>query len=89
MMVLVKFEKGAVGFPHQHFNTQSTYCMGGQFEFTIGDEKKVINAGDGVYIPPCVIHVTLCLQEGILLDVFNPVREDFLYGEGASYIGKK
>ena len=88
MMVLVKFEKGAVGSPHQHFQTQTTYCTNGKFEFTVGDEKQVINMGDGIYIPPNVIHGAVCLEEGVLIDVFSPVREDFLDGSGVSYFGK-
>ena len=88
MMVLVKFEKGAIGSPHQHFQTQTTYCANGIFEFTVGDEKQVINMGDGIYIPPNAIHGAVCLEEGILIDVFSPVREDFLDGSGVSYFGK-
>ena len=89
MMVKVKFEKGAEGSPHQHFHTQATYCVEGKFEFTIGDQKKTVNAGDGVYIPPNLMHGALCIDEGILIDVFSPVREDFLDGSGVSYFGKK
>lgn len=89
MMVKVKFEKGAEGSPHQHFHTQTTYCAQGKFEFTIADEKKIVNAGDGVYIEPNLMHGALCLEEGILIDVFSPVREDFLDGSGVSYFGKK
>jgi len=89
MMVKVRFEKGAEGSPHQHFHTQATYCAEGKFEFTIGDKKQVVNAGDGVYIPPNLIHGAICLEEGILIDVFSPVREDFLDGRGVSYFGNK
>ena len=88
MMVLVKFEKGSIGSPHQHFQTQTTYCANGIFEFTVGDEKQVINMGDGIYIPPNAIHGAVCLEEGVLIDVFSPVREDFLDGSGVSYFGK-
>lgn len=89
MMVKVKFEKGAEGSPHQHFHTQTTYCAEGKFEFSIGDKKKIVNAGDGVYIEPNLVHGALCLEEGILIDVFSPVREDFLDGSGVSYFGNK
>lgn len=88
MMVLVKFEKGAVGSPHSHFHTQTTYCAAGKFEFEIDGEKKVVNMGDGVYIEPNLEHSAVCLEEGILIDTFSPVREDFLDGSGVSYFGK-
>ena len=89
MMVLVKFEKGALGLPHQHFHTQATYVAEGSFEFTIDGEKKVVTAEDGVYIKPNLLHSAICLEPGMLVDVFSPVREDFLDGTGVSYFGKK
>lgn len=89
MMVNVKFEKGAVGSPHQHFQAQTTYVASGKFEFTVGDEKQIVKEGDGLYIPPNIMHGAVCLEAGILLDVFSPVREDFLDGSGVSYFGKK
>lgn len=88
MMVKVKFEKGAVGSAHHHFHTQATYCAGGKFEFSIGDKVQIIKAGDGVYIAPELVHGAVCLEEGILIDVFSPVREDFLNGSKLSYFSK-
>lgn len=78
MMVKVKFEKGAVGAEHKHPHVQTTYCERGKFEFTIDGEKVVVEPGDGLYIAPNSQHGTLCLEPGILIDVFNPTREDFL-----------
>lgn len=78
MMVKVKFIKGAVGSPHQHIHSQVTHINSGKFEFTVDGEKIVVSAGDGLYIPPNVVHGAVCLEEGILIDVFSPVREDFL-----------
>lgn len=88
MMVRVQFDKGAIGSPHQHFHTQTTYCAAGTFEFMIDGEKKIIKAGDGVYIEPNLLHSALCLEAGVLIDVFSPVREDFLDGSAVSYFGK-
>lgn len=89
MMVLVKFEKGAVGSPHLHFHTQATYCAAGKFEFEIDGVKQVVQAGDGVYIQPNLLHSAICLESGMLVDTFSPVREDFLDGTGLSYFGDK
>ena len=89
MMVKVNFEDGAIGTPHQHFHTQATYCVSGKFEFTIDGEKKIVAAGDGVYIAPNLIHGAVCLEAGMLIDVFSPVREDFLRGDAVSYFGDK
>ena len=78
MMVKVKFEKGAVGGEHTHFHTQTTYCVSGKFEFTMDGKKVVEEEGDGLYMPPNMLHGTVCLEAGILIDVFSPVRKDFL-----------
>ncbi|MFL5811440.1 MAG: cupin domain-containing protein [Flavisolibacter sp.] len=78
MMVKVKFEKNAVGTPHEHMHTQVSYVESGEFEMTIGGKKKIVKQGDGFYVPPHVVHGCLCLQPGILIDVFSPLREDFL-----------
>ncbi len=78
MVVKVKFEQGAIGTLHQHLHTQATYVESGSFEVTIDNEIKIINAGDGFYIPPNAMHGVVCLQAGVLIDSFSPVREDFL-----------
>lgn len=89
MMVKVHFDVGAEGTPHQHFHTQATYCASGKFDFMIEGERTIIKAGDGVYMPPNAMHGVTCLEEGVLIDVFSPVREDFLDGSGVSYFGDK
>lgn len=88
MMVKVKFEKGAVGAPHAHVHSQTTYCESGKFEFTIGGKTDIVNTGDGVYIDPNVQHGAVCLEAGTLIDVFSPMREDFLDGSDDAYKGR-
>jgi quercetin dioxygenase-like cupin family protein len=78
MMVKVKFEKGAVGTVHQHEHVQVSYVESGTFELTIGDEKKLLKTGDGYYVSPNVLHGCVCKEPGVLIDVFTPMREDFL-----------
>ena len=89
MLVKVKFEKGAVGKPHAHFHSQTSYVVAGSFEVTVGDQKQVLMEGDSFYIPPNVVHGAVCLEAGILVDVFSPVRQDFLDGSAVSYFGNK
>ena len=78
MLVKVKFEKGAIGTPHTHYHTQTTYVASGKFEFTVGNEKKIVKAGDGIYIEPDILHSCVCLEPGVLIDCFAPMRADFL-----------
>lgn len=78
MMLKIDFEKGAVGTVHQHPHTQATYVLSGSFEFTIGQEIKVIHTGDACFMPAEIPHGCICLEAGSLLDVFTPERKDFL-----------
>ena len=78
MVVQNHFQKGAVGALHHHPHTQITYVVSGQFEFEIGGEKKVVNPGDSMLKRDGVEHGCVCLEEGILLDIFAPRREDFV-----------
>lgn len=78
MLVKVDFQPGAVGVLHQHYHSQVTYVESGAFEMTIGGETKVIRAGDSYYIPPHVMHGCVCVEAGVLIDVFSPHREDFM-----------
>ena len=77
MMVKVKFDKGAIGTMHKHYHSQA-YVVSGKFELTISNKKEILSAGDGYYIAPDEWHGCVCLEAGILIDTFSPVRADFL-----------
>ena len=78
MMVKVKFEKGAIGYVHDHFHSQGSYVVSGKFKITIAEKSEVLETGDGFFVPPNAKHGAECLEAGVLIDVFSPVREDFL-----------
>ncbi len=72
------FEKGAVGPVHSHPHTQITYVAEGAFEFTIGGETKTVRRGDTLLKQDGVPHGCVCLESGVLVDFFTPMREDFV-----------
>lgn len=78
MLVKAYFEAGTVGVLHSHHHAQVTYVESGEFKMTIGDEVKILSKGDGYYVPPFIEHGCTCIQSGLLIDVFSPIREDFL-----------
>ena len=79
MMVEVTMQKGGRGAVHTHPHEQISYIAAGSFEFTVGEEKQVVKAGDSLYVAPNVAHGTLSLEDGsIVVDIFTPIREDFL-----------
>ncbi|MFI3265264.1 MAG: cupin domain-containing protein [Rikenellaceae bacterium] len=78
MIVKVLCEKGAVVPVHQHYHSQASYVVSGKFEIQIGEEKKILSPGDGCYTEPDLAHGVVCLEEGIVIDTFSPMRADFL-----------
>lgn len=78
MMCEITFQKGAKGNLHKHEHLQISYIAKGSFEFTIAGQTKIVTVGDSVYMPSNAEHGVLALEDGILVDVFNPKREDFL-----------
>lgn len=78
MMVRVTFEDNSIGYVHDHFHSQTTYVESGEFEVNVGGVVKTLTAGDAFFMPPNVSHGAVCKKAGVLIDVFSPVREDFL-----------
>lgn len=78
MVVKVEFKRGGVGLLHQHYHSQITHVESGMFEVIISGERKVLQGGDAFYIPPHAEHGCICLEDGVLIDVFSPMREDFV-----------
>lgn len=80
MLVKVKFEKGAIGALHQHPHVQISYVEYGQFEVEVGGVKKILNKGEAFFAHSNVWHGVICLEEGVLMDTFSPMRKDFIEG---------
>jgi len=78
MLVKVHFDRGAIGYKHTHSHEQVSYVISGKFEVDIDGKKQVLQAGDAFVIPANVEHGAVCLEEGVLIDTFSPMREDFL-----------
>lgn len=78
MMVRVDFEVGAVGAPHQHPHHQCAYVVGGVFDVTINGETKRLTTGDTYLVDGNVVHGAVCVEAGTLIDIFTPMREDFV-----------
>ena len=78
MAVYVEFKRGAIGAPHRHPHLQITYIQSGSFTVHIGGESRVLRSGDFYYIPADVEHGVEALEDSVLVDVFTPMRGDFL-----------
>ena len=79
MTVELRFEKGAVGAPHSHPHEQIGYIISGKLVYQEqGQEDKILGTGDTYYVAPNVVHGVQILEETKLLDIFTPMREDFI-----------
>jgi quercetin dioxygenase-like cupin family protein len=72
------FKKGGIGAPHTHVHEQISYVVSGAFEYEEAGVKRLVKRGDTFYVAPNVEHGVIALEDGILLDIFTPKRDDFL-----------
>jgi len=79
----VDVEAGAELPEHAHFHEQVSNMLEGEFEFVLGGEKMTLRPGDCLVIPSNVPHSGRALTACRILDVFQPVREDFRGGNVA------
>lgn len=78
MVVKVAFEADGIGAMHSHPHTQASYVASGKFDITIDGKTKTLKGGDVYFVPSDLVHGAVCLEAGELIDVFHPLREDFL-----------
>ncbi len=69
--------KGAILPTHHHPHEQVTNVLSGELKMTVGGITKVCKAGDIVTIPSNIPHSGEALKECKVIDVFQPVREDY------------
>jgi quercetin dioxygenase-like cupin family protein len=79
MMCRFTFDPFVVTDEHTHPHEQMTLIMKGRVKFTIGGEVRIVSAGDVMHFPPHNRHgATMLDEEVVLIDIFSPIREDFL-----------
>ena len=78
MLVEVIFETGAVGSDHTHPHTQISYVEEGEFVYHIEGKPYNMKKGDSIVVDGGKVHGCTCVKAGTLLDVFSPMREDFI-----------
>ena len=78
MLTFFDFEPRCAVPEHSHPHEQITYVMQGAMEFHLGDETRVLRAGDGVCCPANAPHSAVVLDEPtVALDAWYPPREEY------------
>jgi len=78
LMIEVRFEKGAVIPQHRHPHEQTGYLVSGQLDFVVDGENIIAKPGDTWNIVGEVEHSAAAPEETHVIEVFSPVREDYL-----------
>jgi unsaturated pyranuronate lyase len=74
---------GAVVPRHQHENEQVANVIAGRLRFVVGEEELLVGAGESIALPANVPHEVTALEDALVIDVFSPVREDWVRGDDA------
>jgi quercetin dioxygenase-like cupin family protein len=75
--------RGALVPRHEHPNEQITTVLEGRLRIVLGEEERIVSAGASVLMPAGVPHEVEALEDSIALDVFSPVRGDWVRGDDA------
>ena len=84
----ISLRKYAVVPLHEHPNEQITMLQSGALKFLIEGQEKIVRAVEIVEIPPHARHLVEALEDSIAVDLFSPVREDWIRGDDA-YLRQK
>ena len=78
LMVEFQMQKGALLPRHSHPHEQTGYLVSGRMDLTINAETLSVNPGDSWCIAANIEHNAVILEDTIAVEVFSPVRKDYL-----------
>ena len=78
MVAQVFLKKDAVVPLHHHESEQITYILKGALKFELQGREVVVHEGEVLHIPSNVPHRAIALEDTLDLDVFSPIRIDWL-----------
>ena len=78
MLAQIYLKRGALIPLHTHDSEQMTYILQGSLRFVVGDEEVIVREGEVLHIPSNVPHQAEALEDTFELDVFSPVRKDWV-----------
>jgi quercetin dioxygenase-like cupin family protein len=77
-MAQVLFKKGARADIHQHESEQISYVLEGTLRFYVAGEEVIVTKGQVLLLPSNVPHGAEALEDAVVLDVFSPIRRDWI-----------
>jgi len=80
MAGMITLQKGSVVPKHSHESEQLTYVLEGSLKLIVAGEEFVVNPGEVLVIPSWVEHEAVALEHTVEIDIFGPIRKDWLDG---------
>lgn len=78
MVTKMNYVVGNYATTHTHPNEQSGYVISGRYRMVVDNREYELTAGDSYAVPGNVPHSFEVLEDGEVVDVFTPIREDYL-----------
>ena len=78
MLAQIYLKRGCLVPNHSHESEQITYVLQGALKFLIGGEEITVREGEVLHIPSWVEHQAEALEDTFELDIFSPIRQDWL-----------
>ena len=83
-LACIELERSAVVAVHSHAHEQISMVQKGALKFVVDGQERVVRAGEMLALPSNVPHgVVETLEDSVVVDVFSPVREDWMKGDDA------
>lgn len=80
MLTQIYLKRGALVPMHKHESEQLTYVLQGALKFLVGGEEVIVREGEVLEIPSWIEHQAEALDDTLTLDIFSPIRQDWLDG---------
>jgi len=84
----IDLRAGAGVASHSHLHEQVATVLEGSLRFVVGDEEHIVSAGESMIVPSGVPHEVEALEDSLVLDVFSPVRDDWVRGDDGYLRGR-
>jgi quercetin dioxygenase-like cupin family protein len=78
MLTYFEFDQGVRIPTHAHPHEQITLVLEGEMKFVIGENEKILKAGEGATVPSHTEHSVSVLSPAKAIDAWNPVRKDYI-----------
>jgi quercetin dioxygenase-like cupin family protein len=88
MLAQIYLKRGAVVPMHKHESEQLTYVLQGALRFLIGGQEITVREGEVLHIPSWVPHQAEALDDTFEMDIFSPIRHDWLDGSDSYFHDK-